>query len=107
MFEKSRWDGGGNQGEPEPPGNAPADLADLKNLGPVSSARLKAVGIETPEDLRRAGAVDAYVRLKRQYPFETTLVALYALEGALTDTHWYTLPEETKVQLRAEAARRL
>lgn len=99
MFEKSRHSGS-TSGEPE-------DLAKLKNLGPVSAARLKVVGIETPGDLRRMGAVEAYVRLKRRYPFETTLVALYALDGALSDTHWYALSEERRTQLRAEAARRL
>jgi DNA transformation protein len=83
------------------------DLGRMKNLGPVSAARLRSVGIETPEDLRQVGSIEAYVRLKRAYPFETSLVTLYALEGALTDTHWYALPERTKAELRIRAARRL
>ncbi|HLH68822.1 MAG TPA: TfoX/Sxy family protein [Candidatus Dormibacteraeota bacterium] len=78
----------------------------MKNLGPVSAARLRSVGITNPEDLRQVGSVEAYLRLKRAYPFETSLITLYALEGALTDTHWYALPERTKAELRARAARR-
>ena len=44
------------------------DLERMKNLGPISAARLRAVGVETAEDLRRLGAVEAYVRLRRAFP---------------------------------------
>jgi DNA transformation protein len=79
----------------------------MKNLGPVSAARLRAAGIETPEELRRVGAVEAYVRLKRTFPVETTHVSLYALHGAVTDIRWYVLPEEARAALRDAASRRL
>jgi DNA transformation protein len=85
----------------------PAVLRQMKNLGPISAARLQAVGIETPEELRRLGAIEAYVRLKRGFPAVTTHVSLYALHGAVTDVRWYTLSEETKAALRNAAARRL
>jgi DNA transformation protein len=81
-------------------------LERMKNLGPVSAARLQVVGIEGPDDLRRVGAVDAYVRLTRAFPAETTHVSLYALHGAVIDVRWYSLSEETKAVLRAAAARR-
>ena len=77
----------------------------MKNLGPVSAARLRSVGIQTPDDLRRLGAIEAYSRLRRAYPQETTPVALYALHGAVADTRWYALSEETRARLREEAAR--
>jgi hypothetical protein len=79
----------------------------MTNLGPVSAARLQAVGIETPEDLRRLGAIEAYVRLKRGFPVETVQVSLYALHGALTGVRWYEIPEEVRAALRDAAARRL
>jgi len=79
----------------------------MKNLGPVSASRLRAVGIATPEELRRLGAVEAYVRLKRAFPVETTHVSLYALHGAVTDTRWYALPEEARAALRNAAFRRM
>ena len=83
-----------------------SDLERMLNLGPVSAARLRAVGIRTPEDLRRLGAVEAYVRLKRGFPVETTQIALYTLHGALTGVRWYELPEDVRAALRDEAAGR-
>lgn len=82
------------------------DLERMINLGPVTAARLRAVGIETPEDLRQLGAVEAYLRLKHGFPAETTQISLYALHGALAETRWYELPEEVRAFLRDEAGRR-
>ena len=80
------------------------DLASLRNLGPATARRLFELGIADSGALREIGAVAAYRRLKFAYPRETTLVALYALHGALTDTAWTALPAEVKRQLREEAA---
>jgi DNA transformation protein len=85
----------------------PATLAKMKNLGPISAARLQAVGIASPEELRRLGAIEAYARLRRAFPVETTHVALYALHGAVADIRWYELPQETRLALRDAAARRV
>jgi DNA transformation protein and related proteins len=81
-------------------------LARMKNLGPISSARLRAVGIDSPEELKRVGAVEAYLRLKETHPFEISVVFLYALHGALTDTDWRQLNESTRARLRREVLRR-
>ena len=81
-------------------------LARMRNLGPISAARLRAAGIETPEELRRVGAVDAYVMLREANPFEISLVFLYALHGAVTDTDWRQLSESTRARLRREVMRR-
>ena len=56
-----------------------------------------------PTHLRRMGAAAAYRRLKHRYPRETTLVALYALHGALTGVHWQALPDAVKEALRRAA----
>jgi hypothetical protein len=74
----------------------------MRNLGPISAARLRAVGIDSPEELRRLGAVEAYLRLKRAHPFQVSLVFLYALHGAVTDTDWRQLSESTRARLRRE-----
>ena len=79
-------------------------LPALRNLGPVTARRLAELGIADAAQLRRVGAVAAYRRLKFAYPRETTLVALYALHGALTGTAWTALPLEVKQRLRREAA---
>jgi TfoX-like protein len=83
------------------------DLEQMRNLGPVSAARLRAVGIETPAQLKEVGAVEAYARLKRAFPIETTQIALYTLHGAITDAPWNVLSDEVKAALRDAAARRL
>jgi DNA transformation protein len=79
----------------------------MRNLGPVIAGRLRAVGIATPEELRRLGAIEAYARLKRSFPSLTTHVQLYALHGAVNDVRWHALPEEARAALRDAVARRL
>ena len=76
---------------------------ELKNLGPVTARLLHEVGIETERQLRQVGAVAAYRRLKHLAPRQITLVCLYALQGALTDTHWNELPGLLKEELRRQA----
>ena len=83
------------------------ELEGMRNLGPVSAARLRAVGIASSEDLKRAGAIEAYIRLKRAFPTAIRETALYALHGAVTGVGWYTLSDEIKAALRDAAARRL
>jgi DNA transformation protein and related proteins len=87
--------------------DAPVTLERMRNLGPVIADRLRAVGIETPEELRRLGAVEVYVRLKRAFPAATTHAQLYALHGAVNDIRWHALPEEARAALRDAADRRL
>jgi DNA transformation protein len=87
--------------------DVPDTLERMRNLGPIIASRLRAVGIETPEQLRRLGAVEAYVLLKRAFPAMTTHAQLYALHGAVTDVRWYALPEEARAALRDAAARRM
>ena len=79
------------------------DLAALRNLGPATAKRLADLGISDEAELRRVGPVAAYRRLKFAHPRETTLVALYALHGALTDTPWTALTAEVKDSLRRAA----
>ena len=68
---------------------APPDrpLAALNNIGKISARRLADAEIETEGDLRALGAVAVYQRVKHVYPRETSLVMLYALQGALLDVH--------------------
>jgi DNA transformation protein len=83
----------------------PTTLERMRNLGPVISGRLRAVGIGTPDELRRVGAVEAYVRLERAFS-QTTYAQLYALHGAVTDIRWSALPEGARAALRDAAERR-
>ena len=79
-----------------------SELLQLKNLGMASVNILHAVGINTYADLRRVGAVEAYLRIKAR-DINVSKVMLYALEGALLDVHWNDLSPETKSQLVADA----
>ncbi len=82
------------------------ELERMVNLGPVSAGRLRAVGVGSPADLRRVGAVEAYLRLRRRFPVEVTLISLYALHGALVGVRWHELSPEARAALRDAASRR-
>ena len=73
----------------------------LRNIGPKSAAWLRQVGLRSAEDLVAAGAVQAFIKVKRA-GFKPSLNLLYALEGALLDCHWHDVPEERRRLLLAE-----
>jgi predicted flap endonuclease-1-like 5' DNA nuclease len=78
---------------------APAtDLAALRNLGLRSAAMLAAAGITTPAQLRRAGAVAAFVRARR-VDAGASLNLLYALAGALDGSDWRQVQRERRLEL--------
>lgn len=79
-----------------------SDLLRLKNLGVASVNILRAVGISNAADLREAGAVETYARIKRR-GISVSKVMLYALEGALIDVHWKDLDPNLKQSLVNEA----
>ncbi len=74
-------------------------MEQLRNIGPVSAARLAAVGIKDVTDLEEMGSVTTYRRVKEWFPTETSLNLLYALEGALLDLPWDDLPTGVKEEL--------
>lgn len=57
-------------------------LCDLRNLGPRSERLLAEIGIRTPEELRRKGALEAYLELRRRGS-SRSLNLLWALVGAI------------------------
>ena len=75
--------------------------AGLRNIGPKSAAWLRQVGLHQSEDLVAAGAVQAFLKVRRA-GFKPSLNLLYALEGALLDCHWHDVPTERRQQLQAE-----
>jgi DNA transformation protein len=98
MSEQGSKPGGRNDRETE--GFFAANLPTLLNLGPVTARRLQAVGLHTPVDLERIGSVEAFLRVEQEFPHDTTLVLLYALEGALQNVPWTALPKGVKADLR-------
>ena len=75
-----------------------SDLLELKNLGNTSINWLRAIGVHSKADLHSKGAVAAYHEIK-QRGIRVSKVLLYALHGALTDTHWNDLDTATKQRL--------
>lgn len=79
-----------------------SDLIHLKNIGAASVNILQAVGINSYSELQEIGPVKAYLRIKKR-DIHVSKVMLYALQGALLDTHWNDLEPSLKQQLLLQA----
>lgn len=73
-------------------------IGDLPNLGPKSRQFLHAAGIQSLDQLKRLGAVAAYLQVKQISP-AATLNLLWALEGALTGLPWQKVAREHRTRL--------
>lgn len=58
----------------------------------------------TENDLRRAGPVAAYAKVKASRPEAVSLNLLWSLQAALLDIDWTELPEDVKNRLKSELA---
>lgn len=76
-----------------------AGLTSMMNIGREMEGKLTSVGIESSEELMEAGAKNAFLRLKQKYP-NVCLVHLYALEGAIHNIEYNSLPEDKKRELK-------
>jgi hypothetical protein len=59
---------------------------------------LRQTGVRSLDDLKAAGSLSAYVRIKRA-GFKPSLNLLYAMEGAILGCHWQDLPEDRRSEL--------
>jgi DNA transformation protein and related proteins len=82
-----------------------AALAGMKNIGEKSAGWMIEVGVDTPDKLRKVGAVETYRLMKAAYPRNISLCALWALQGALLDIPYMKMPKELKDKLKAEVTR--
>ena len=76
----------------------PANIADLRGLGPKSQAMLALAGITTVSQLRQLGAVEAYVRTKSVAP-SVSLNLLWGLEAAITGEPWQVVARKHRMSL--------
>lgn len=73
-------------------------LRDMQNLGIKSEEMLAHVGITTPDQLRNADPFELYARLKKSVP-GTSLLALYALIGAIDGQHWLEVKRDRRTEI--------
>lgn len=76
-----------------------SELTAMMNIGKEMEKKLKSVGIASSEELIETGAKDAFLKLKQKYP-NVCLVHLYTLEGAIHNTDYNKLSEDTKKELK-------
>lgn len=75
------------------------ELAAMKNLGEKTALWLVDAGVRSRGDMARLGAIEVCRRmLLAGHP--VSLVAAYAIEGALTDTHWNQIPAAKKLEIQ-------
>ncbi len=75
------------------------ELTSMRNIGKELERKLKIIGINSAEELKHLGSKETFFRLKQRFP-EVCLVHLYTLEGAITNTNFNELSEETKKDLK-------
>lgn len=73
-------------------------IRDMKNLGIKTEEMLARIGITTPAQLRKADPFEVFARLKKSVP-GTSLVALYALIGAVEDLHWLDVKRDRRTEI--------
>ncbi len=76
-------------------------LTDLPNIGPVLAGNLRAVGIETAEELQQVGAEEAFLRIRTSVDPSACFHQLTALAGAAAGVRKSALPPERKAALRS------
>ncbi len=75
------------------------ELTSMRNIGKELERKLKIIGINSAEDLKQLGSKETFFRLKQRFP-EICLVHLYTHEGAITNTNFNELSEETKKRFK-------
>lgn len=76
-----------------------SDLSKLPNIGLVLEKQLTEVGIHNKEDLINMGSKDAWFKIRQVDP-SACINRLYALEGAIREVRWHSLPQEVKEDLK-------
>ena len=77
------------------------EFTDLPNIGPVLADNLRRVGITSPEQLRAAGACEAWLCIRNQVDGGACFHQLTALAGAESGIPKKALSSERKAELRA------
>lgn len=76
-----------------------AELTSI-GLGKTMEKKLRSVGIDSAEELKKVGSKQAVFRLKKLYP-NTCVVILYHLEAAIRGVEIKQLDDSCKSELKA------
>lgn len=76
------------------------EVNDLPNIGPVLAGNLQKIGVDTPEALKKLGAEEAWLAIRRQVDPGACLHQLQAWAGAVTGIPKKELSPERKAQLK-------
>ncbi|MGF7060689.1 TfoX/Sxy family protein [Brassicibacter mesophilus] len=74
-------------------------LSDMPNIGKELERQLKAVGIETSEQLIQIGSEEAFKKI-RLIDSTACINRLYGLEGAIQGIRWHHLSDNDKDKLK-------
>ncbi|NRB40817.1 MAG: TfoX/Sxy family DNA transformation protein [Pseudomonadales bacterium] len=77
---------------------APAQIKDLKGLGPKSAAAINAIGITTVAEFMHTDAFVMYAQLKQLHS-TASLNFLYAIIGAQENQHWQHIAKTQKTEI--------
>ncbi|MEC9281552.1 MAG: TfoX/Sxy family DNA transformation protein [Bdellovibrionota bacterium] len=76
------------------------DIENAKNIGPITAAELKNVGVKSLQKLKEIGAEEAFQLVIDQYPERLNFNFLLALSGACNDLDWREIPAKEKESLK-------
>ena len=75
-------------------------LTDLPNIGATVAARLEAVGVSTPEQLKKLGSIEAVLRLKVEAKEDAPCRSMLSgLEGAIRGVRWHAIDKAEREAL--------
>ncbi len=78
-----------------------SELSELPNVGPVLESHLRAIGIDTPQQLQEVGAEEAFMQIRMYRDSGACLHMLYGIKGALLGIPDSLLPSDVKAELKA------
>lgn len=81
-------------------------LEDAPNIGSVLAAELRAAGIETVDQLRAVGGIEAWERIRLINPERDCASSLLALVGAVQGRRWMSIEPDERKRMREYAAGR-
>lgn len=73
-------------------------LYGAHNIGKVLEIKLKEVGIENLEDLKKVGTEEAFLRLYSKNK-NTSRAILFSIEGAIAGVRWHNIDKNRKNEL--------